>query len=99
MIFQTKVKVDWEAIKSRKRKLAAYNNTKENRSRYNHEYRVGDKILIVSKNTVVTRKLLTRTEGPFEITKVFPNGTVRIKRGAYYEIINIRRIKPYNSRV
>ena len=44
-------------------------------------------------------KLNERTEGPYQVLNVFDNGTVKIRRDTYDEIINIRRIKPYNERV
>ena len=87
MIFQTKVKINWESIKSNKRKLAIENNTRENLNRIDHNYNVGDKVLI--------SKIQIRTEGPYEIIQVYNNGTVKINKGSYNEIINIRRIKPY----
>ena len=49
MILQTKIKIDWEAIKRKKRAQAAYNNVRENHTRINHTYQVGDKILIILK--------------------------------------------------
>ena len=38
--------------------------------------------------------------GPYEIinSKVHTNGTVRIRRGAVTERVNIRRITPYHER-
>ena len=34
-------------------------------------------------------------EGPFKIATVFQNRTVRIKKKSYYDMVNIRQIKPY----
>ena len=42
-------------------------------------------------------KLNERTEGPYQVLKVFDNGTVKIRRDTYDEIINIRIIKQYNE--
>ena len=98
MIFLTKVIIDWETIKAKKRNIAQYNNTRENKSRINHTYKIGDKVLIVIKTDEIKEKLIQRTEGPFEIKKVFPNGTIKIFRDTYEEIINIRRIRPYHER-
>ena len=41
-------------------------------------------------------KLSCPTEKSYVITQVYDNGTVKIKRGSYFETINIRRIKPYH---
>ena len=95
MIFQTKVKINWESIKSNKRKLAIENNTRENLNRIDHNYNVGDKVLIILKGEEIRSKIQIRTEGPYEIIQVYNNGTVKINKGSYNEIINIRRIKPY----
>ena len=47
----------------------------------------------------MTATLEKAVEGPYPITKVGDNGTVTIKRkvrkGAKYETLNIRRIRPY----
>jgi len=40
-------------------------------------------------------KMSSPTEGPYAITQVFNNGTVRIQCRAYQEKIHIRRLKPY----
>ena len=97
MIFQAKVKVDWEDIKSRKGKVAEYNNKRENKDRIDHEYQVGDQILIIIKVEEMKAKLNGRTEGPYQVLNVFDNGTVKIRRDTYDEIINIRIIKQYNE--
>ena len=65
MIFQSQIKIDWESIKSKKHKLAAYNNERENENRIEHEYHVGDKIFITIKKNDVKVKLDERTEGPY----------------------------------
>ena len=33
--------------------------------------------------------------GPYRVTQVFTNGTVRIRRGAITETVNIRNVIPY----
>ena len=61
-------------------------------------YVVGDKVLIVKKLYERTAKIGSApTEGPFEITRVHTNGTVKMKRNNYYETINIRRLKPFRE--
>jgi hypothetical protein len=36
-------------------------------------------------------------EGPYEITQVNDNGTVRFQKGIVNDVINIRRIKPFHE--
>ena len=97
MLMRTKVVVDWEMIKQRRLKAAQQSNTRENNSRIEHEYKVGDYVLIILRDEV-TRKLEQPTEGPYRVLKVNKNGTVRILRGSFEETIHIRRLKPFSHR-
>jgi hypothetical protein len=36
-------------------------------------------------------------DGPYEITQVNDNGTVRVQKGTVNNAINIRRIKPFHE--
>ena len=83
-------------FKTKKQKQIDKNNDRENSRRIDFDYRVGQKILII--NTDIQRKLDNPTTGPYEITDVFSNGTVTIRRGNVLERLNIRRIKPYHER-
>ena len=96
MIMQNTVIADWEKIKELKRNSAITSNVRENTSRLLHEYKVGDKVLILSYD--VKAKMDQPTEGPYVITKVYPShGTVKIDRGGYQEVIHIRRLKPFHE--
>ena len=80
-------------FKNIKRRIAIYNNARENRSCITYDYKVEDKVLITLDNREIESKLQNSTEGPFEIKQVYNNGTVKIIRGTYDEIIKIHRIK------
>ena len=60
--------------------------------RNNHQYKVGDKIL-------VKRKKYSKNElefmGPFPITQINDNSTVRFQMGIINDATNIHRIKPF----
>ncbi len=45
----------------------------------------------------ILRKLASPRDGPYEITRVYDNGTVQINKGVISERVNIRRIFPYNE--
>ena len=81
---------DWEHIRQRKQLRINHNNKREIMRRNNHQYRVGDKIL-------VKRKKISKHElefmGPFPITQTNDNGTVRFQKGIINDATNIRRIK------
>jgi hypothetical protein len=72
-------------------------NVKENKSRIDKQYAVGDKVLLVldADERRDKKKLDRPTRGPFTVTKVYENGTVAINRGRYTETINNCRLKPY----
>ena len=102
LIFRQKVLIDWERIKAFRLKDAIENNAKENKKRLEHTYKVGDKVLLVYKkyelrsNPKISPSTYPR--GPFTITEVIANGTVKIQCGAYVDIVSIRRITPYRPR-
>ena len=66
--------------KLRKQRDIDRNNARENGLRINHDYQVGDKVLIT--NNDIHRKLNCPTKGPFIIVQTYTNGTVRVKNGA-----------------
>ena len=51
---------------------------------------------MLERNTL-QRKMNRLRDGPFTITKVYTNGTVRIHKGIVSERVNIRQISPYLS--
>ena len=60
--------------------------------RNNHQYKVGDKILVKrKKNSMHELEFM----GPFPITKINDNGTVRFQKWIIDDATNIRRIKPF----
>ena len=86
---------DWNRIKDNKRKRIEMNNSKENKSRIPHEYKVGDMIL-VSRNKR-SKHGEREKDGPYPIVQVNNNGTVRYDKGTYSDIINIRKCEPFQA--
>ena len=83
---------DWEHIRQRKQLWINHNNKRENMRRNNHQYKVGDKILVKrKKNSKHELDFLN----PFPITKINDNGTVRFQKGIINDATNIRKIKPF----
>jgi hypothetical protein len=93
MILNIQHVANWKAITERKQKLINKNTAKENAKWLRHTYKINDQVLVERHQA---RKLERPYNGPYTITEVFTNGTVTIKKGAVYERINIRRIRPYN---
>ena len=95
MMLNIKFIADWEAIRLRKQKQVDKDTEKENSLRVDHDYAVGDKVLITDKD--IDRKLNCPTKGPYEVIQIYTNGTVRVKKGVVTERINIRRCTPYTD--
>ena len=58
--------------------------------RNNHQYKIGDKILVKRKKN---SKHELEFMGTFPITQINDNGTVRFQRGIINDATNIHRIK------
>ena len=58
----------------------------------NHQYKVGDKILVNCKKN---SKHELEFMGTFPITQINNNGTVCFQKGIINDAVNIRRIKPF----
>ena len=88
---------DWQYIKDRKQKLILQNNKKENKTRIPHQYGVGDRVMI--KQGPHRKHGSDRYSGPFTVTHVHDNGTVKLSKvalhgGAVIETWNIRNLDP-----
>ena len=51
--------------------------------------------LVWANATKPLPKAEDKNEGPYEVTHVYTNGTVRIQQGTINERLNIRRLTPY----
>ena len=91
---------DWQYIKQRKQRMILQNNKRENKTRREHVYSVGDKVLIEQDPNRKHGK--DRYKGPYEIVTVNDNGTVRLthdtpRGGVVQQTWNIRQIAPYKT--
>ena len=93
MMFNLATLVNWKEISLKKQKLIDKANLTENKKRIDYDYQVGDLVYITKDG--IYRKLDCPKMGPFPITDVFADGTVRIQRDAVNERINIRRLEPH----
>jgi hypothetical protein len=95
MIYNLKSITDYERLRARKEKYIKLANEMENKNRVDHDYKIGDKVLLYRDG--ILRKAESPTEGPYTIIEVYSNGTVKIQRGIVQERLNIRRIKPFKE--
>jgi hypothetical protein len=95
-ILNVQFEADWHLIRARKQAEIARNNKRENARRIPHTYAVGDKVL---KNADIDKSKFGTNpwEGPFTVTKINDNGTVRLKTGCITDTINIRQLKLYRE--
>ena len=84
---------DWTAICARKAKIIKQNNAKENSKRIPYQYHIGDKIL--AKKEWKAKYADSPYEGPYTVTRVSTNGTLRYQKGSVDDVINIRNVAPY----
>ena len=91
-ILNIKYLADWEHIRQRKKMRINHNNKRENMRQNNHQYKVGDKNIVKRKKN---SKHELKFMGPFHITQINDNGTVRFQKGVINDAVNIRRIKPF----
>ena len=96
MIYPLKYVAEWDILQKRRINAIDSANQKENKSRVDYDYQIGDKILLDDRE--IQRKLNCHTKGPFSVEAVHANGNLTISHGVYTERVNIRRCTPYHSR-
>ena len=93
MLFDIPFLADWCEIGKRRQKLVDRDTERKNKRRLDFDYKVGDKVTL--RKDGVLRKAEDKNTGPFVITRVHVNGTIRIQHGSVSERLNIRRVDPY----
>ena len=94
MLFNIRNKIDWQSIHARRQRRTDNDRARENASRKDFDYAVGDKVLLKADHQEKLRAVQRVNCGPYLITRVHTNGTVTIARGAVSEQINVRRVSP-----
>jgi hypothetical protein len=94
MLFDIPFLADWNKIGDYRQHQTDLNTQCENKTRVDHDYKVGDKVLI--RKDGILRKTETHYHSdPWTITTVHTNGTIRVERGSKSERLNIRRVIPF----
>ena len=93
MMFNMPIIADWTKIGEYRQAQTRRNTARENAKRTDFDYQVGGRVLV--RQDGILRKAEVLWTGPYNITAVHTNGTIRIQRGALSERLNIRRVKPY----
>ena len=94
MLLPIPIVVNLQMLRQRRQILIDKNNLRENRRRKQHDYNIGDQMMIIAyKPNALDDE---RGKGPYAITQVHVNGTVSyMLNEEVIDRINIRRIKPY----
>jgi hypothetical protein len=79
----------------KKEKFIKIANEMENKNRVDHNYKIGDKVLLYRDG--ILHKAESPTEGPYKINEVYTNETVKIQRGIVQERMNIQCIKSFEE--
>ena len=88
-------RADWKYIKDKKQRLINMNNKRENKKRIPHQYSVGDRVLLTRAKR--TKHGEREHDGPYTILNLHNNGTIRVQKKAYSEVVHIRQVKPYHE--
>ena len=89
-ILNIKHTVDWK-----KQKRITQNNIRENSKRVKYTYAVGVKTLVKADHNKA--KYDPEFNGPYPIVHVNNNGTLKYRKGAILDIVNIRNVHPYKE--
>jgi hypothetical protein len=75
------LRANWDQIQKRKQDIINKSNQKENKIWIPHEYKVGDQVLLETPG--ILRILSTPHKGPYPVTNVYKNGTIRIQKAKW----------------
>ncbi len=87
MLFDIPFVADWKQIGEYRLHQTDRSNKRENSSRVNYDYKVGDKILIREDGILRKAETIWRKD-PWTITTVHTNEIIRIQCGTKLEKIN-----------
>jgi len=94
MLFDIPFLADWNKIGDNRQCQTDLNTQRENQSRRDWDYHVGDKVLLWKDG------ILRKSESCYEcdhwtITSVHTNGTIKVQHRTKSERLNIRRVTPF----
>ena len=93
MLFNLVSFIDWQVVTAANQHQVDIDNVRGNAKRVAHEYDICDQVYV--EMTRIYHKLEYRKHGPYRITEVFTNGTVRFQRRQVNERLSIRRLNPH----
>jgi hypothetical protein len=97
MLFYILFVADWHKIEEQRQSLTNRGNQRENAKRIDYDYKVGDKVLLVINEGILSKAESAYGKEPWTITTVHTNGTIRIQCGTKMERLSIRRVEPFTD--
>jgi hypothetical protein len=79
MIHNIFFRANWDHIQTQRQDIINNYNQNEKMTWIPFEYKVGDQVLLETSG--ILRKLSTSCTGPYPVTDVYKNGTIRIQKG------------------
>ena len=89
MMFNIPMIADWTKIGEFRQAQTRRNTARENAKRTDFDYQVGGRVLV--RQDGILRKAEAKWTGPYNITTVHTNGTIRIQREALLERLDIKK--------
>ncbi len=96
MLFDILFIADWKIIGEHRQRLTDLNTARENEGRIDHDYKVGQKIIVRNKGIPCKAQSIWQKD-PWTIMTVHTNGTITIQCGNKLERLNIRKVKPFEE--
>jgi hypothetical protein len=93
MLFDLSFTTNFKDLINKKQKASDLNVDRENNKRIKYDYKINDLILL--DRGTLQRKLVPKRDGPYQVIRVYSNGTLKIRKGIYVQRVSIRRCIPY----
>ena len=93
MLFDLSFTTNFKDLINKKQKASDLNVDRENNKRVKYDYKINDLILL--DRGTLQRKLVPKRDGPYQVIRVYSNGTLKIRKGIYVQRVSIRRCIPY----
>jgi pyruvate kinase len=83
MLFDLSFTTNYNQLKNIKQKASDLNVDHENTKRIKNDYKVND--LIFLDRGKLQKKLVPKRDGPYQVIRVYSNGTLKIRKGIYVQ--------------
>jgi hypothetical protein len=96
MLFDIPFIADWQKIGEHRQQLTDLNNARENESRIDYDYKVGQKVLL-RKEGIHHNAESRWNKKSWLIKSVHTNGTITVQCGNKIDRMTIQRVKPFEE--